>query len=56
MTLETVSEVKSHGGMQGVYRHASAATGTDMNFSVFIPPHPERGDRLQVRGYLTGLT
>ena len=23
MTLETVSETKSHGGVQGVYRHAS---------------------------------
>ena len=37
VTLETVSEVKSHGGVQGVYRHASAATGTDMTFSVFVP-------------------
>ena len=33
MTMETISEVKSHGGVQGVYRHASAATGTDMTFS-----------------------
>ena len=56
MTLETVSEVKSHGGMQGVYRHASAATGTDMTFSVFMPPQPERGERLPVLWYLSGLT
>ena len=27
-TLETVSENCSHGGVQGVYRHASASTGT----------------------------
>jgi S-formylglutathione hydrolase len=56
MTLETVSEVKSHGGTQGVYRHASAATGTDMTFSVFMPPQPEMGEALPVLWYLSGLT
>jgi S-formylglutathione hydrolase len=56
VTLETVSEVKSHGGVQGVYRHASAATGTDMTFSVFMPPQPERGEPLPVLWYLSGLT
>ena len=39
MTLKTVSTAKSHGGVQGVYAHASAATGTEMTFSVFVPPH-----------------
>ena len=33
MTLETVSETKCHGGTQGVYRHASSSTGTDMVFA-----------------------
>jgi S-formylglutathione hydrolase len=56
MTLETVSEIKSHGGVQGVYRHASAATGTDMTFSVFMPPQPEKGEPLPVLWYLSGLT
>ena len=56
MTFETVSQVKSHGGVQGVYRHASAATGTDMTFSVFVPPQPERGEPLPVLWYLSGLT
>jgi S-formylglutathione hydrolase len=56
MTLETVSEVKSHGGVQGVYRHASGATGTQMTFSVFIPPQPEKGEPLPVLWYLSGLT
>jgi len=56
MTLETVSEVKSHGGVQGVYRHASAATDTDMTFSVFVPPQPEKGEPLPVLWYLSGLT
>ncbi len=30
MTMQTVSTNKSYGGAQGVYRHASQATGTDM--------------------------
>ena len=37
MTLETVSTAKAFGGTQGVYRHASRATGTDMTFSVYVP-------------------
>ena len=53
--METVSEVKSHGGVQGVYRHASEATGTDMTFSVFVPEH-EPGTKLPVLWYLSGLT
>jgi S-formylglutathione hydrolase len=56
MSLETVSEVKSHGGVQGVYRHASAATGTDMTFSAFMPRQPEKGEVLPVLWYLSGLT
>ncbi len=56
MTLETLSEVASHGGVQGVYRHASAATQTDMTFSVFVPPQPEAGEPLPVLWYLSGLT
>lgn len=53
--METVSEVRSHGGVQGVYRHASTATGTDMTFSVFVPDHAD-GARLPVIWYLSGLT
>ncbi|MBV9456187.1 MAG: S-formylglutathione hydrolase [Bradyrhizobium sp.] len=55
MTLQTVSKNRSHGGTQGVYRHASRATGTDMTFSVFVPDHRE-GTRLPVVTYLSGLT
>jgi S-formylglutathione hydrolase len=55
MTIETVSTVRSHGGVQGVYRHAAASTGTDMMFSVFVPDH--RPDAtLPVVWYLSGLT
>ena len=55
MTLETVSSNRSHGGVQGVYRHASAATGTAMTFSVYVPPHPA-GAKLPVVWYLSGVT
>ena len=36
--METISTVRSFGGVQGVYRHASAATGTPMTFGVYVPP------------------
>ncbi|MFM2099111.1 MAG: S-formylglutathione hydrolase [Pseudomonadota bacterium] len=55
MILETVSTNLSHGGIQGVYKHASSATGTEMIFSVFVPPHVE-GAKLPVVWYLSGLT
>ena len=53
MTLETLSTNRAHGGVQGVYAHASAATATDMAFSLFMP----RGDGpFPVLWYLSGLT
>lgn len=55
MTLETLSINRAFGGEQGVYRHASAATGTGMTFSVFVPPHAA-GAKLPVVWYLSGLT
>ena len=55
MSLETASEVRSHGGVQGVYRHPSSSTGTEMVFSVFVPEH-EPGARLPILWYLSGLT
>lgn len=53
--LETLAEWRSHGGTQGIYRHASRETGTEMTFSVFVPPHAP-GARLPVVWYLSGLT
>ena len=55
MTIETVSTNIAFGGVQGVYRHASAATGTDMTFSVYVPPH-EEGAVLPIVWFLSGLT
>ncbi len=55
MSLETRSLSKSHGGIQGVYTHASAACACPMSFAVFVPPHGEDA-RLPVLWYLSGLT
>jgi S-formylglutathione hydrolase len=55
MTVQPISLNKSHGGMQGVYKHASRETKTDMTFSVYVPPHPD-GAKLPVVWYLSGLT
>ena len=54
--METVSTVRAHGGTQGVYRHASRETGTDMVFSVYLPPAAVAGARCPVVWYLSGLT
>lgn len=53
--MEILSRNRSHGGVQGVYSHASRETGTEMTFSVFVPPH-EEGAKLPVLWYLSGLT
>ena len=55
MSFATVSTNRAHGGTQGVYRHASVETGTEMTFSVFVPDHAE-GTTLPVLWYLSGLT
>jgi S-formylglutathione hydrolase len=54
--MEIVSENKAHGGRQLVCTHASLATGTDMTFSIFLPPQAEGGGQLPVVWYLSGLT
>jgi S-formylglutathione hydrolase len=55
MTMQTVSQNKAFGGVQGVYKHASRETKTDMTFSVYVPPHQD-GAKLPVVWYLSGLT
>ena len=56
MTVEIVSENKSHGGRQLVVSHQSDATSTEMKFSIYLPPRAERGAKLPVVWYLSGLT
>jgi S-formylglutathione hydrolase len=53
--MERIAANRAFGGTQGVYKHASSATGTDMTFSVYVPPHAE-GATLPVVWYLSGLT
>jgi len=56
VSVEIVSENKAHGGRQVVAKHASASTGTDMTFSIFLPPQAEGGEKLPIVWYLSGLT
>ncbi|ARP63400.1 S-formylglutathione hydrolase [Mesorhizobium sp. WSM1497] len=53
--LKTTSQAKSHGGMQGVYSHASDACACDMTFAVFVPLQA-RETPCPVVWYLSGLT
>lgn len=53
--MKTISTAKAHGGVQGVYSHASAATGCEMTFAVFVPPQAANGS-CPVLWYLSGLT
>ncbi|TMJ20761.1 MAG: S-formylglutathione hydrolase [Alphaproteobacteria bacterium] len=53
--METLSQARAFGGIQGVYRHPSTATGTDMTFSVYLPPRAETAP-CPVVWYLSGLT
>lgn len=53
--MKTISTSKSHGGMQGVYSHASETCGCDMTFAVFVPPQAADGP-CPVLWYLSGLT
>ena len=54
--IEVLSENRSHGGRQLVVKHRSLATGTDMTFSIFLPPQAEQSGKLPVVWYLSGLT
>ncbi len=53
--MKTISENRCFGGVQGVYTHASEATGTDMTFGLFLPEGAEDGP-VPLLWYLSGLT
>lgn len=53
--MKTISTAKAHGGVQGVYSHASDATRCEMTFAVFVPPQAANGP-CPVLWYLSGLT
>ncbi|WP_417769880.1 S-formylglutathione hydrolase [Stappia sp.] len=56
MTLDLVSSARSFGGEQRVYRHASSATSTDMEFAAFLPAEALRGEACPTLVWLSGLT
>lgn len=53
--MQTVSENKNYGGVQGVYSHSSESTGGEMTFAVFMPP-VHKGERVPCLWFLSGLT
>ena len=53
--LECISEHACFGGVQGFYRHDSAAIGLPMRFSVYQPPQAKHHP-VPVLFYLAGLT
>ena len=55
MTLETISEHRSFGGLQGFYRHQSGVIGLPMRFAVYQPPQAS-ARHVPVLFYLAGLT
>lgn len=54
--IETVSEQRCFGGVQGFYRHPSETCGADMSFALYSPPQAHGGGRLPAVTYLAGLT
>jgi S-formylglutathione hydrolase len=53
--MQTISENKCFGGIQGVYSHASDACACDMTFGLFLPAEAADGP-VPVLWYLSGLT
>lgn len=53
--IETVSEQRCFGGMQGFYTHVSEACGGPMKFAVYLPPAADKGP-VPVLWFLAGLT
>ena len=53
--METISENRCFGGVQGVYKHSSDVTGCEMTFGLFLPEEAADGP-VPVLWYLSGLT
>ena len=52
--MQTISENRCFGGIQGVFEHASRETGTDMRLAVFVPG--DVAGPMPVVYWLSGLT
>jgi S-formylglutathione hydrolase len=53
--MKNLSTARAHGGVQGVYSHASQVCACEMTFAVFVPPQAADGP-CPVVWYLSGLT
>ncbi|MGC9369446.1 MAG: S-formylglutathione hydrolase [Paracoccaceae bacterium] len=53
--METISENRCFGGVQGVYTHDSDICGCEMTFGLFLPAEAEHGP-VPLLWYLSGLT
>lgn len=53
--MEIVTETRSFGGTQSVYRHSSNTCGCEMTFAAYLPPQAQHGP-VPVLWYLSGLT
>ncbi len=53
--METISENRCFGGVQGIYTHVSKATECEMTFGLYLPPQAEAGP-VPLLWYLSGLT
>lgn len=53
--IETISEQRCHGGVQGFYQHHSESCGGPMRFAVYLPPQAEH-EPCPVLYFLAGLT
>ncbi len=51
--MDVISQQRAFGGVQGVYRHRSQATGGEMTFAVYMPP---QSGQVPVLWFLSGLT
>jgi len=54
--MKTISSVQCFGGLQNQYEHVSAALNCTMQFSVYLPPQAQTGQRVPVLYWLSGLT
>ena len=53
--MQTISENRCFGGVQGVYSHASEACACEMTFGLFLPESARHG-KVPLLWYLSGLT
>ena len=56
MSIENISCQKSFGGWHKRYRHRSTVLNCAMTFAVYLPPQVERGEKLPVLYWLSGLS